>query len=138
MDIGEFPHRGGREIYKGPTRTLENGNNKQLVRKRRMAMWAPEVLSGLENSVLSLRGTGWWLKASRAAGALAKKAEVQGSAPAGTGACLNMGQEARQKPRRGAMRTSTKVTERREGLTGGKGVQSEAVVLLRRFRLGSE
>lgn len=81
-------------------------------------MWVPEVLSGLEkDSVLSLRGTGWWLKASRAAGALAKKAEVQGNAPAGTGACLNTGQEARQKPRPGedcsalAMR-STKITER--------------------------
>lgn len=66
----------GGKSAQGPTGTLENGNNQLLVRKRRVAMWVPEVLSGLEkDSVLSLRGTGWWLKASRAAGALAKKAE---------------------------------------------------------------
>lgn len=110
--------KGGKSTQ-GPTRTLANGNNKLLVRKRRVAMWAPEVLSGLEkDSVLSPRGTGCWLKASWAAGALAKKAEAQGGAPAGTGACLNTGQEARQKPRHGedcsalAMRTSTKVIKR--------------------------
>lgn len=72
----------------GPNGTLENGNI-QLAARRRVAVWEPEVLSGLEkDSDLSPKGTGWWLRASRAAGALAKEAEVQGSAPAGIGARL--------------------------------------------------
>lgn len=35
-----------------------------------------------ENSGQSLRGTGWWLGASRAVSALAKEAEVQGNGTA--------------------------------------------------------
>lgn len=76
---------GGRSIL-GPDGAMENGNIQLVLRKRRVAIEEPGVPSGLEkNSVLSPRGTGWWLRASWAALALAKEAEVQGSVPAGTG-----------------------------------------------------
>lgn len=77
---------GGRSIQ-GPEGAMENGNIQSALRKRRVTIEEPGVPSGLEkDSVLCPRGTEWWLRASRAAGALAKEAEVQGSVPAGTGA----------------------------------------------------
>lgn len=78
--------KGGRSIL-GPEGTMESGNLQMVPRKRRVATEEPGVPSGLEkDSVLSPRGTGWWQRASRASGALAKEAEVQGSVPAGAGA----------------------------------------------------
>lgn len=77
---------GGRSIL-GPDGTMENGNIPSALRKRSVAIEEPGVPIGLEkSSVLSPRGTGWWLRASRAAGALAKEAQVHGRVPAGTGA----------------------------------------------------
>lgn len=85
----EFPRRGreGGRSTLGPDGTMEYGNIQSVLRKTSVAIQEPGVPSRLEkNSVLSPRGTGWWLRASWAAGALAKEAEVHGSVPAGAGA----------------------------------------------------
>lgn len=94
-----------------------------------MAAWEPEVPSGSEeDSVPSPRGTGWWLGASWTAAALAKEAEVQGGAPAGTGAGLTVhgsGSQAEAKawgktaPRLGLRGPAQKLQS--EGLMGERG-----------------
>lgn len=77
--ICEFPRRGRRGIYTGTKRNTENWKYSTDAQDEKRAVWKPSVPAGLEKeSVLSPRGAGSWQRA--------RWAEVQGSAPAGTGA----------------------------------------------------
>lgn len=104
-----------------------------------MAAWEPEVPSGSEgDSVPSPRGTGWWLGASWTAAALAKEAEVQGGAPAGTGAGLTV--HVVRKPGR-SLGLGYEAQHRSSGARGSwekEEVRREARVHLQRSRLGRE
>lgn len=50
--------------------------------KEGVCVWGGDTIMLKENSGQLLRGTGWWLGASRAVSALAKEAEVQGNGTA--------------------------------------------------------
>lgn len=86
-DVHGVPSSGWRGAQQGQNSALGNANTWRS-QGRCVCVWGVLCVCGgdtimlKENSGQLLRGTGWWLGASRAVSALAKEAEVQGNGTA--------------------------------------------------------
>lgn len=83
-DVHGVPSSGWRGAQQGQNFALDDANtwhHKEgvCVCGGVLCVWRGDTIMLKENSSQLLRGTGWWLGASRAVSALAKEAEVQGN-----------------------------------------------------------